>query len=91
MRGRLIRLGRQFIRIEILADADAVAREAATFIAAEAREALSVRGRFIVAISGGPTPWAMLRALADEDVPWESFHVVQVDERVAPAGHSDRT
>jgi 6-phosphogluconolactonase len=32
----------------------------------------------------------MLLALADEDVPWDSVHVVQVDERVAPAGDPDR-
>jgi 6-phosphogluconolactonase len=32
----------------------------------------------------------MLRVLADEKVPWESVHVMQVDERVAPAGHPDR-
>jgi 6-phosphogluconolactonase len=32
----------------------------------------------------------MLRALAREQAPWESVHVVQVDERVAPAGHPDR-
>ena len=32
----------------------------------------------------------MLRALAHEDVPWESVYVAQVDERVAPAGHTDR-
>ncbi len=32
----------------------------------------------------------MLRALADEDVPWPSVHVFQVDERVAPTGHPDR-
>jgi 6-phosphogluconolactonase len=28
--------------------------------------------------------------LAEEDVPWPSVHVAQVDERVAPAGHPDR-
>jgi len=54
----------------ILADADAVAREAAGVIAAEARTAVAARGRFIVAVSGGHTPWLMLRALAGEDVPW---------------------
>jgi 6-phosphogluconolactonase len=32
----------------------------------------------------------MLRALATEMLPWEEVHVVQVDERVAPAGHPDR-
>jgi len=43
-----------------------------------------------MAVSGGHTPWVMLRALGAEDVPWQAVHVVQVDERVAPAGHPDR-
>jgi 6-phosphogluconolactonase len=76
--------------IQILADADAVAKAAAKLIAAEARAAVAARGRFVVAVSGGRTPWLMLRALADEDVPWQAVHVVQVDERVAPAGDPDR-
>jgi 6-phosphogluconolactonase len=74
----------------VLADADSVARKAAAIIAAEAREAVVARGRFIMAVSGGHTPWLMLRALAGEKVPWEELHIVQVDERVAPEGHSDR-
>src|SRR5499425_2105233 len=78
------------MKIEILADANAVAREAAKFIAAEARAAVAARGRFVMAVSGGHTPWQMLRALANEKVPWESVHVMQVDERVAPAGDPDR-
>ena len=78
------------MKIEILTDADAVAQKAAEIIAAEARAAVKARGRFIVAVSGGHTPWQMLRALANEDVPWESVNVVQVDERVAPAGDPDR-
>ena len=78
------------MKIEVLADADAVARKAAAIIAAEARSATVARGRFVIAVSGGHTPWLMLRALAGEDVPWENVHVVQVDERVAPTGHPDR-
>src|SRR5215469_14199721 len=42
------------------------------------------------AVSGGHSPWEMLRALAGEDVPWDAVHVVQVDERIAPAGDPDR-
>ena len=76
--------------ILILADPDAVAKEAAKLIADEARAAVAARGRFVMAVSGGRTPWLMLRALAGEDVPWQAVHVVQVDERVAPAGHPDR-
>ena len=78
------------MRIQALTDADAVARAGAAFTAAEARAAIDARGRFVVAVSGGRTPWKMLRALADEDVPWARVHVVQVDERVAPAGDPDR-
>ncbi len=78
------------MRIEALADADSVARAGAAFTAAEARAAMAARGRFIVAISGGHTPWTMLRALAGEQMPWAGVHVVQVDERVAPEGDPDR-
>jgi 6-phosphogluconolactonase len=78
------------MEIEVLADADAVARKAAGFIAAQARSAVAARGRFVMAVSGGHTPWEMLRALAAEDVPWKDVHVAQVDERVAPAGDPDR-
>jgi len=78
------------MEIRILADADAVAADAARLIAAEARAAVASRGRFVVAVSGGRTPWRMLRALAGEDVPWAGVHVVQVDERIAPAGDPNR-
>jgi 6-phosphogluconolactonase len=78
------------IKTAVLADAESAAQKAAAIIADEARAAVAARGRFIVAVSGGSTPWLMLRALARDDIPWESVHVVQVDERVAPAGHQDR-
>ena len=78
------------MKIEVLDDADAVAREAAAIIAAEARASVAARGRFVMAVSGGQTPWMMLRALSTQDVPWDKVHVFQVDERVAPAGHPDR-
>ena len=78
------------MKIEVLADADSVAKRAAAIMAGEARAAAGARGRFVMAVSGGHTPWLMLRDLADEDVPWENVHVVQVDERVAPPGDPDR-
>lgn len=78
------------MQTRVLADAELAAREAAHLIAAEARAAVAGRGRFVLAVSGGRTPWRMLRALAAEEVPWAGVHVVQVDERVAPAGDADR-
>ena len=55
------------MKIEIFPDAATVAQKAAAVVAVEAREAVAARGRFIVAVSGGRTPWQMLRALANED------------------------
>jgi 6-phosphogluconolactonase len=78
------------MKIEVYSDDESTARAAAKYIAAEARAAVAARGRFVMAVSGGRTPWIMLRALATELLPWEHIHVVQVDERVAPAGDSDR-
>lgn len=74
----------------VLANAEEVAREGARVIAREARSAAVARGRFVVAISGGHTPWQMLRHLADEEVPWTAVQVFQVDERIAPAGDPER-
>jgi 6-phosphogluconolactonase len=78
------------MEIEVLDTVDLVAQRAAAIIAEQARSAVAARGRFVMAISGGHTPWLMLRILAIANVPWPSVHVVQVDERVAPAEHSDR-
>jgi 6-phosphogluconolactonase len=78
------------MKLVVLKDADSVALAAARTIAADAREAFATRGRFALAVSGGHTPWIMLRALAEEDVPWAGVQVFQVDERVAPTGHPDR-
>ena len=78
------------MQIEIHSDADAVALAAAKLIAKEARDAVATRGKFVMAVSGGKTPWVMLRHLAQQDVPWKHVHVFQVDERVAPEGDADR-
>jgi 6-phosphogluconolactonase len=76
--------------LEVLPDAEAVARRAADVVAAAARDAIATRGRFTFALSGGRCPWAMFRDLADEDMPWEEVGIWQVDERVAPDGDPDR-
>jgi len=75
---------------EVLESAEAVANRAAQAIAAAAREAIEARGKFLLAVSGGHTPWMMLRALAPTEIPWPAVRIFQVDERVAPTGHADR-
>jgi 6-phosphogluconolactonase len=76
--------------LEIFDDPDSVAQAGAAAIAADARTVVAARGRYALAVSGGHTPWIMLRALANEDLAWADVHIYQVDERVAPEGDPDR-
>lgn len=78
------------MKIEVLVDSESVAEKAASIIADEAWEAVVDRGIFTMAVSGGHTPWVMLRKLAAMKMPWDKVHVIQVDERLAPAGDADR-
>ena len=76
--------------IRIRDDAGAVAQAAARFLAGEAERAIAERGRFLLALSGGSTPWQMLGHLGPADLDWTRIEVFQVDERVAPAGSGER-
>ena len=78
------------MELKVVNDSDSAARLAAATIAADARTAIAARGRFTLAVSGGHTPWVMLRMLANEDVPWADVDLYQVDERIAPDGNQDR-
>ena len=76
--------------VEILDDEEKVAARGAALIAEAAVEAVSTRGRFLLALSGGRTPWLMISDLARRPVPWEATHIFQVDERIAPSGSAER-
>jgi 6-phosphogluconolactonase len=78
------------LRLIRAADAAAAAVLAAHEIAATCRRAVAERGRAVVAVSGGETPWRMLEQLRTLDLPWERIHVAQVDERLAPDGDPRR-
>ena len=73
-----------------LPDPSSLAKRAAGMVAAIAREAVEDHGSFTFAVSGGKTPWTMFAELANEDVPWSSVKIFQVDERVAPEGDPER-
>ena len=78
------------MELKVVNDPESAAQSGADTIALEARAAIASRGRFTLAVSGGHTPWIMLRLLANEEIPWADVHVYQVDERIAPNGHPDR-
>jgi 6-phosphogluconolactonase/glucosamine-6-phosphate isomerase/deaminase len=73
------------VRIE-----DDPAAWAASSIARRLVGAVRRRGSAALAVSGGSTAPHMLAALAAHDLPWDRVDVWQVDERVAPDGHTDR-
>lgn len=58
-----------------------------------ARKTVAHQGRFVVAISGGSTPRAMHRLLAQEphltNIPWQKSHIFWVDERMVDFSHPD--
>lgn len=65
-------------------------RAAAEFIATRLREAIVARGRAMLAVSGGRTPWNMFGRLADCALEWNAVHLFQVDERIVPADDDAR-
>lgn len=64
------------------------ARTAADMFVAAAKECVQEKGKFFAALSGGSTPRAMHRLLAEEPyclaVPWKDIHLFWVDDRCVP-------
>ena len=67
-----------------------LAQAAADEFATQARAALSARGKFTVALSGGSTPKTMYSLLATRsDIPWKQIYFFFGDERHVPPDHPD--
>src|SRR5947209_1865485 len=79
--------------IRVLEDPEQVAREAAGLFVRLSVEAVSTRGAFSVALSGGSTPRRVYELLASDDyraqVSWPSVHVFFGDERTVAPDHPD--
>ena len=71
----------------------ALTQAAADLVLASAEEAVRERGRFVWGLSGGSTPEALYRKLAEPPystaMPWRATVVFWGDERWAPADHPD--
>lgn len=78
------------MRLKIAHDPERAAEIAAADIARACADAVASRGTATIALSGGETPWLMLRELRHFDLPWRNVYVAQVDERVAPRGDPTR-
>jgi 6-phosphogluconolactonase len=71
-------------------DVETLARTAAAFVAERARDVLARNASFTLALSGGKSPWLMVKDLVNEGVAWDQTTIYQVDERVAPEGSDVR-
>ena len=72
------------MRIQVSATAEMAAARAAEWLRAEIARATAQRGRCLIALSGGRTPWRMLHDLRQLRVHWHGVELFQVDERVVP-------
>jgi 6-phosphogluconolactonase len=76
-------------------DENALAWAAAEELFRRILAAVTARGRFTIALSGGSTPRVLYRLLADPGapwrgrVPWDRVHVFFGDERHVPPDHAD--
>lgn len=76
--------------IQTVPDLPALYRAGAAEFSRCAREAISARGRFAVALSGGSTPKGVYSLLAQSnDLPWDQVHFFFGDERHVPPDHPD--
>src|SRR5947209_18544171 len=80
--------------VQVFDDPEQVAREAAGLFVRLSVEAVSTRGAFSVALSGGSTPRRVYELLASDDyraqVSWPRVHVFFGDERTVAPDHPDR-
>lgn len=78
------------MRIHVVPSPEDAARRAAEWLRDEIARANAHRGRCLVALSGGRTPWRMLHDLRQLHVHWPALQVFQVDERAVGAADERR-
>lgn len=66
-----------------------LAESATNTIAAIANHAITKRGRFSVALSGGNTTPPVYQQLAHKDIAWQQVYTFWADERCVPPDHPD--
>ena len=68
-------------------DPDALARALAQTLHLACRDAIAARGRAVLALAGGRTPFPAYRALASMPLDWASVVLLPSDERCVPHDH----
>jgi len=83
--------GRDSVRISVFDDLQALSHGAAELFRSLSRTAISAKGRFAVALSGGTTPrllYALLGSASYQNtIDWRRVHLFWADERCVPPDH----
>ena len=76
-------------KLNVIADAQQLAKAGVALFEKTVADAAKMRARAAVALSGGSTPRAMHRLLAQPPhvnrIPWKRLHIFWVDDRMVPA------
>ncbi len=79
------------VSFQVFEDCEALSRAAARYIYEQAEQAVTERGRFTIALSGGSTPTRLFSILSKppyrHDFPWQKTVVFWGDDRVVPPDH----
>ena len=86
-------INRENANVRVYRDSEELALKVAQYFARLADQYVIGNGHFTVALSGGETPRAMFKLLAQEPfystVPWSMIHFFWTDERCVPPDHAD--
>ncbi len=74
--------------VEVVSDAEGLARRSVELFIGDAEKAIKAKGVFYVAVSGGHTPKRFFELLCEvpgaKTLPWNKIHLFWVDERYVP-------
>lgn len=76
-------------RFTEFAQARAASRAMAYYVGGQLRKAIAARGRASLVVSGGRSPEAFFRELAQLALPWSAVTVLLADDRCVPASHEE--
>jgi 6-phosphogluconolactonase len=84
---------REAQEIKILDKEDDLAEKAADCFLKVVKGSVQARGRALVALSGGSTPYPLYRQLSqpeiNKQIPWHKINIFWGDERLVPADHEE--
>jgi 6-phosphogluconolactonase len=88
VKGIQLQENRRSKKIKVFSTVEELKSEAAVLFAEKAKTAIGQRDRFVVALSGGHSPFPVYRSLADPKdesrIPWKYIHFFWSDERYVP-------